>query len=196
MNTAALHHIDCEWQHEQYDHECTCGAAGNLRASKMRDNAREATMLVDCDHCDGSGIIARRVSVYEHGCGVPHDDTDERPCPKCDGTGEREITGGPNVIHIDGLVLDALTAEREARIREVAELREQKDAWINRLEAESERMRVALERIASQIFLDDPAQARRVARETLMKKCPTCSGVGVSANEPQACTDCLGTGTI
>jgi DnaJ-class molecular chaperone len=93
-------------------------------------------------------------------------------------------------------VLDALTAEREARIREVAELREQKDAWINRLEAESERMRVALERIASQTFLDDPAQARRVARETLMKKCPTCSGVGVSANEPQACTDCLGTGTI
>jgi hypothetical protein len=105
-------------------------------------------MFVDCDHCDGSGVIAQRVTVYEHGCGVPHDDTDERPCPKCDGTGEREITGGPNVIHIDGLMLDALIAEREARIREVAELREQKDAWINRLEAENERLRAALEPFA------------------------------------------------
>jgi DnaJ-class molecular chaperone len=185
MNTAALHHIDCEWQHEQYDHECTCGAAGNLRASKMRDNAREATMFVDCDHCDGSGVIARRVTVYEHGCGVPHDDTDEQPCPECDGTGQREVEAERR-----------LTAERGARIREVAELREQKDAWINRLEAENERLRVVLERIASQTFLDDPTQARLVARQALTKKCPTCGGIGVSENEPQGCGDCLGTGTI
>ena len=26
MSTAALHHIDCEWHHDQYDAECTCGA--------------------------------------------------------------------------------------------------------------------------------------------------------------------------
>jgi hypothetical protein len=170
MNTAALHHIDCEWHHDQYGFECTCGAVKNCPASQVRDDADGATMFVPCDNCDGSGIIARRVTVYEHGCGVPHDDTDERPCPKCDGTGEREITGEPNVIHIDGLVFDALTAEREARIREVAELRVQKDAWIARLEAENERLRGVLERIANQTFLHDPAQARRVARETLAEK--------------------------
>jgi hypothetical protein len=153
-------------------------------------------MFVNCDHCDGSGIIARRVSVYEHGCGVPHDDTDEQPCPECDGTGQREIVGAPNVIHIDGLVFDALTAEREARIREVAELRVQKDAWIARLEAENERLRVVLKRIANQTFLDDPTRARHVARQALTKKCPTCGGIGVSENEPQGCVDCLGTCTI
>jgi DnaJ-class molecular chaperone len=156
-----------------------------LSASKMRDNAREATMFVDCDHCDGSGVIARRVTVYEHGCGFPHDDTDEQPCPECDGTGQREVEAERR-----------LTAERGARIREVAELREQKDAWINRLEAENERLRVVLERIASQTFLDDPTQARLVARQALTKKCPTCGGIGVSENEPQGCGDCLGTGTI
>jgi hypothetical protein len=32
MNTAALHHIDCEWHHDQYDRECTCGAVKNLSA--------------------------------------------------------------------------------------------------------------------------------------------------------------------
>jgi hypothetical protein len=40
-----------------------------------------------CGHCGGSGVIGRRVTVYEHGCGFPHDDTEESPCPKCDGTG-------------------------------------------------------------------------------------------------------------
>jgi hypothetical protein len=41
-----------------------------------------------CVLCDGSGVIRRRVTVYEHGCGFPHDDTEESPCPKCDGTGD------------------------------------------------------------------------------------------------------------
>lgn len=40
-----------------------------------------------CEACDGSGVQAFRVSVYEHGCGFPHDDTDERPCPECLGDG-------------------------------------------------------------------------------------------------------------
>ena len=26
MSTAAQHHTDCEWHHDQYDAECTCGA--------------------------------------------------------------------------------------------------------------------------------------------------------------------------
>ena len=30
MNTAALHHTDCEWHHDQYDWECTCGAVRAL----------------------------------------------------------------------------------------------------------------------------------------------------------------------
>jgi hypothetical protein len=36
---------------------------------------------------------------------------------------------------------DALTAEREARLREVAQLRAEKDAWIARLERENEQLR-------------------------------------------------------
>jgi hypothetical protein len=95
VNTAALHHIDREWQYEQYDRECTCGAVKNLRASQVRDDADGATMFVPCDNCDGSGIIARRVTVYEHGCGFPHDDTEESPCPECDGTGQREVEAEP-----------------------------------------------------------------------------------------------------
>jgi hypothetical protein len=40
-----------------------------------------------CDACDGSGVFARRVTVYEHGCGFPHDDTAEEPCGGCNGVG-------------------------------------------------------------------------------------------------------------
>ncbi len=40
-----------------------------------------------CDACDGEGFIPRRVTVYEHGCGFPHDDTHEEPCGKCNGVG-------------------------------------------------------------------------------------------------------------
>jgi ssDNA-binding Zn-finger/Zn-ribbon topoisomerase 1 len=36
-----------------------------------------------CPECNGSGVIVYGVTVYEHGCGFPHDDTDERPCPEC-----------------------------------------------------------------------------------------------------------------
>jgi hypothetical protein len=43
MNTAALHHIDCEWQYEQYDHECTCGAAG---PDRMKRRLAEYAKLV------------------------------------------------------------------------------------------------------------------------------------------------------
>lgn len=42
---------------------------------------------VTCSNCDGSGVIGRRVSVYENGCGFPHDDTHEEPCPECNGAG-------------------------------------------------------------------------------------------------------------
>jgi len=43
--------------------------------------------LRDCAMCGGTGYLVARVTVYEHGCGFPHDDTDERPCPHCGGFG-------------------------------------------------------------------------------------------------------------
>jgi hypothetical protein len=47
MNTAALHHTDCEWHHDQYDRECTCGAVKNLPASQVReDNGARTDMSV------------------------------------------------------------------------------------------------------------------------------------------------------
>lgn len=40
-----------------------------------------------CETCDGEGHIVIAITVYEAGCGFPHDDTDERPCPTCGGAG-------------------------------------------------------------------------------------------------------------
>lgn len=40
-----------------------------------------------CPYCGGEGIEVFRVTVYEHGCGFPHDDSDERPCRECNGSG-------------------------------------------------------------------------------------------------------------
>lgn len=51
--------------------------------------------FVVCPCCAGSGIIAQAITVYEPGCGFPHKDTDERPCPECDGTGIHETTWEP-----------------------------------------------------------------------------------------------------
>lgn len=44
--------------------------------------------IFTCGVCDGRGYTLHRVTVYEHGCGFPHDDTDERPCEHCGGYGE------------------------------------------------------------------------------------------------------------
>ena len=47
MNTAAKHHIDCEWQYEQYDWECTCGTTRAMAqstgtpAQELRELARD-----------------------------------------------------------------------------------------------------------------------------------------------------------
>ena len=57
MSTAAQHHIDCEWHHDQYEAECTCGAAGvdaarvdvmqKLRMARDEiDQMREALELI------------------------------------------------------------------------------------------------------------------------------------------------------
>lgn len=44
--------------------------------------------IFTCAACDGKGYTVHRVAVYEHGCGFPHDDSEERPCPECSGYGE------------------------------------------------------------------------------------------------------------
>lgn len=41
--------------------------------------------LLSCPECGGSGVIVKRVQVYEAGCGFPHDDGEEVPCPTCCG---------------------------------------------------------------------------------------------------------------
>lgn len=41
----------------------------------------------DCPACEGTGITGQRITVYEHGCGFPHYDTEERPCARCNGAG-------------------------------------------------------------------------------------------------------------
>lgn len=43
------------------------------------------TIDPDCPTCEGEGVVRRRISVYEPGCGFPHDDIEEAPCPCCSG---------------------------------------------------------------------------------------------------------------
>jgi hypothetical protein len=43
--------------------------------------------LAACEECGGEGSTRHRITVYERGCGFPHDDVDERPCKACGGTG-------------------------------------------------------------------------------------------------------------
>ncbi len=41
----------------------------------------------ECPDCDGEGHTVHRITVYELGCGFPHDDSEERPCERCRGEG-------------------------------------------------------------------------------------------------------------
>jgi hypothetical protein len=40
-----------------------------------------------CDACNGSGVEAFAIRVYEPGCSFAHDSSDERPCERCRGNG-------------------------------------------------------------------------------------------------------------
>lgn len=40
-----------------------------------------------CDACDGEGVTGHRITVYEPGCGFPHDDVVEKVCEGCGGAG-------------------------------------------------------------------------------------------------------------
>lgn len=50
--------------------------------------------FIDCEACGGAGLVSKRVTVYEAGCAVPHDDTEERECKECDGFGTILTQGG------------------------------------------------------------------------------------------------------
>lgn len=54
--------------------------------------------LETCPKCDGLGVTLQRVTVYEAGCGFPHDDTDERKCEECDGLGTLVVNGGSDAL--------------------------------------------------------------------------------------------------
>lgn len=41
----------------------------------------------ECPACDGEGHTVHRITVYEAGCGFPHDDSEERRCERCKGQG-------------------------------------------------------------------------------------------------------------
>ncbi len=56
-----------------------------LRQLTGEDHGPQA--LAQCPECGGEGYFLKRITVYEHGCGFPHDDTDEIKCEACDGTG-------------------------------------------------------------------------------------------------------------
>jgi DnaJ-class molecular chaperone len=43
--------------------------------------------LDTCGMCEGSGVETFNIVVYEPGCYFPHDSTDGRPCPECNGAG-------------------------------------------------------------------------------------------------------------
>jgi hypothetical protein len=59
-----------------------------------------------CDACNGSGVIGRRVTVYEPGCGFPHDDTAEDTCVTCGGVGGWIVDAEPDELPLT-------SAERE-----------------------------------------------------------------------------------
>jgi hypothetical protein len=58
-------------------------------------------LLVPCPLCDGLAVVGRCVWVCEHGCGIPHEDTEEDECPECEGTGRVLALGDP--ISLDDL---------------------------------------------------------------------------------------------
>lgn len=54
-----------------------------------------------CDACDGSGVLGRTVTVYEHGCAWSHQDTEEWPCSECKGEGGYLAEMEPDQIAYD-----------------------------------------------------------------------------------------------
>lgn len=55
----------------------------------------EEPLLVHCPLCNGSAVSVRAVWVYEHGCAFGHYDSEEDPCPECEGNGQALVDGQP-----------------------------------------------------------------------------------------------------
>lgn len=51
------------------------------------DAEEEPVAEAPCYGCGGEGAIGHRITVYETGCGFPHDDTHEETCDLCHGSG-------------------------------------------------------------------------------------------------------------
>jgi hypothetical protein len=111
--------------------------ARDLPASKMRDNANAANAIAErirsAIHLE-SAAIAPQTSALIEAARMGADEI------------ERLRAIAPSYRSA------LLRAEREARVREVAEVRALKDAWIDQLEAENRRLRTALEQAASIAF--------------------------------------------
>lgn len=74
--------------------------AGHTVLDLWRHDARNALGLTQCPDCDGGGVIVSRATVYEAGCGFSHDDTDERPCPSCLGTGKSSAAAKRDTLEL------------------------------------------------------------------------------------------------
>lgn len=62
--------------------------ADGIKLQQLTGQDHGPWTLAVCEECGGEGCDRRRVTVYEHGCGFPHDDVEEIPCLACGGTGE------------------------------------------------------------------------------------------------------------
>lgn len=62
-------------------------AADGAKLALLTGQDHGPEFLETCWACDGYGTIAKRVTVYEHGCGFPYDDTHEQQCKHCNGLG-------------------------------------------------------------------------------------------------------------
>ena len=62
MNTAALHHIDCEWHHDQYNQECTCWA-GRLANYERETGYPKSLFVADDGRVVGTWILGNNYRV-------------------------------------------------------------------------------------------------------------------------------------
>ncbi len=53
MSSANDHHLNCDWQFEQYEHECNCGAAVLRQPRCLKCNLAASSLLHRfCTHAD------------------------------------------------------------------------------------------------------------------------------------------------
>ena len=67
---------------------CTQTECDQAQPGYWDDDRDPPQVIITCKACDGQGFTVHRVTVYEHGCGFPHNDSEERPCERCGGHGE------------------------------------------------------------------------------------------------------------